>query len=46
MSGCLDGAFMAFERDRADVVRADGFQGDALDERVVRLMEGLRVPPL
>jgi hypothetical protein len=46
VSGCLDGAFMAFERDRAEVVRADGFQGDALDERVIRLMDGLGMPPL
>lgn len=46
VSGCLDGAFAAFERDRSGDLREDGFHGDALDERVLRLMQGLSLPPL
>jgi len=46
VSGRLDGAFEALERDRSEATHPDGFQGDALDERAFRLIRALELPPL
>ena len=46
VSGRLDGAFEALERDRSEATDPHGFQGDALDERVLRLIQSLKLPPL